>query len=294
MKKRVVDVCKAIVSSMLIASIATGFISCAENADTSETESVETEVSTTTTVVEEISSVPEYSVLNSSDAYNVVSAHASDFGLSIENYPQNIIDGFVYFPDAYNFVLEFPLNSNGDDEAYEYPDISGEISKVKVPQLYQWDTRWAYRAYCGQPFGFNGSGPTCVSIAAIYVTGNTDLTPAWIMDYTINNSYCDNCTGTYRTLITSGAAGLGIDVVQITIDEDRVKRNLDVGNLIVCSMGEGVFSNPYESEHYIIITGYKDETFYIIDPASKTRTEQEWTWTGLAMSMNIPWVYRIM
>ena len=275
-----------------------GSVVCACN-DDAVSESTVISETIATTPTETTKETIEYTINNAVDASNVIADYASKNQIDVSSYPQEIIDLFVAFPDAYDFVMEYPLHlqeiSEGEDDSYEYPDISSEISKVVVPKLYQWDTRWGYRDYCGKMFGANGSGPTCVSIAAIYFLGNKDLTPAWIMDYAINNSFCDlSGAGTYRTLITTGANNLGIDVVQITVDEDRVKRNLDVGNLVVCSMGSGIFSNPYEAEHFIIITGYSDEGFSVIDPASKSRTEQLWTWDGLATSMNIPWVYRMM
>lgn len=289
---------KTIAAIMVVMMLCAQITGC-ENADNEDSisESESTVVETLQLATEPAETTIEYSVNNSSDALQVITEYAQANNIDINSYPQEIVNMFVVFPDAYDFITQYPeqIVEYGEDSFYTYPDISGEISKVVVPRLYQWDTRWGYRDYCGQLFATNGSGPTCVAIAAIYFLGNTDFTPAWIMDYAINNSYCDvNGGGTYRTLITSGASGLGIDVVQITVDEDRIKRNLDVGNLVVCSMGMGYFSNFYETEHYIIITGYNDEGFTVIDPASRTRTEQTWAWEFLASSMNIPWVYRIM
>lgn len=280
-----------------IAMLASSTVACGKET-VAESSKEETTVTTTETT-EPKETIPSYTINNAADATNVIAEYAAANNIDMNCYSQDMINMFVQFPDAYDFITQWPWYDldqvERDYPPYEYPDISGEISKVVVPKLYQWDTRWGYRDYCGKMFGATGSGPTCVSIAAIYFLGNTDLTPAWIMDYAINNSFCDvNGGGTYRTLISTGANNLGIDVVQITVEEDRVKRNLDVGNLVVCSMGSGLFSNTYETEHYIIITGYSDEGFTIIDPASRTRTEQKWTWEGLATSMNIPWVYRMM
>ncbi len=47
-----------------------------------------------------------------------------------------------------------------------------------MPYLFQTDPLWAQKPYAGATVALNGCGPTCLTMVYIYLTGNTDLTPA--------------------------------------------------------------------------------------------------------------------
>ena len=227
---------------------------------------------------------------NTNDALTVISAFAADNGLDPSDYPTEMIDLLARNPDALDFVLNFPLH---EAEADPDIDLSGEVNRYEVPRLYQWDQRWGYKIYGSGPMGLTGCGPTCLSMVAIHLLGNTDMNPAWMADYAMNNGYYDydDMSGTYWALMTDGAYGLGIDVVEIPTDEGRMVRNLDVGNPIIAIMGEGEFT---DGGHFIVITGYEDGYFTINDPNSVTRSERLWTFDELAEEMITCWVFRIL
>ena len=109
----------------------------------------------------------------------------------------------------------------------------------------------------------------------------------------MNNGYYDyeDNSGTYWSLMTDGAYGLGIDVVEITTEEDRMKRNLDVGNPIIAIVGEGQFT---DGGHFIVITGYTDEGFTINDPNSIANSERIWSFEELEQEVITLWVFRIL
>lgn len=227
---------------------------------------------------------------NTDDARAAVSVFADENGLSVSDYPDDMINLLARNPETIDFVLNYPLH-----EAAEDPDIdlSGEVSRVQVPRLYQWDTRWGYKIYGSGPMGLTGCGPTCLSMVAIYLTGNTDLNPAWMADYAMNNGYYDyeDNSGSYWSLMTDGAYGLGIDVVEITTEEDRMIRNLDVGNPIVAIVGEGQFT---DGGHFIVITGHADGYFTVNDPNSIANSERLWTFEELEEEIITLWVFRIL
>ncbi len=227
---------------------------------------------------------------NADDARAAISAFADANGLSLADYPDDMVNLLARNPETIDYVLGYPLH---DEEADPDIDLSGEVSRVQIPRLYQWDTRWGYKIYGSGPMGLTGCGPTCLSMAAIYLTGNTDLNPAWMADYAMNNGYYDyeDNSGTYWSLMTDGAYGLGIDVVEITTDEDRMKRNLDVGNPIIAIVGEGQFT---EGGHSIVITGYTDEGFTVNDPNSIANSERIWTFEELDQEIITLWVLRIL
>lgn len=227
---------------------------------------------------------------NADDARAAISAFADANGLSLSDYPDDMVNLLARNPETIDYVLGYPLHDEAEDPDI---DLSGEVSRVQIPRLYQWDTRWGYKIYGSGPMGLTGCGPTCLSMAAIYLTGNTDLNPAWMADYAMNNGYYDyeDNSGTYWSLMTDGAYGLGIDVVEITTDEDRMKRNLDVGNPIIAIVGEGQFT---EGGHFIVITGYTDEGFTVNDPNSIANSERIWTFEELDQEIITLWVLRIL
>lgn len=287
-----------LVTAVLVAGI---ILIIVRNTDTSVSSgapavpSIVTEVTapSETEMTEPVDPLASYAAMplnNETDARAVIEAFAADNDLSINDYPDEIISLLGRNPDALEFVLDFPFH-----EAEEEPDIdlSGEVNRFEVPRLYQWDARWGYKTYGSGPMGLTGCGPTCLSMVAIHLLGNTDMNPAWMAEYSMNNGYYDydGSSGTYWTLMTDGAYGLGIDVTEIPTDEDRMIRNLEVGNPIIAIMGEGEFT---DNGHFIVITGYEDGYFSINDPNSYTRSERLWTFDELEEEMITCWVYRIL
>ena len=47
----------------------------------------------------------------------------------------------------------------------------------EVPYLYQTDPQWSEEPYAGGNMRENGCGPTCLSMAYVALTGNTNLDP---------------------------------------------------------------------------------------------------------------------
>lgn len=236
------------------------------------------------------SDIPSVQINNVDDARTVISDFASDNGLTLADYPEDMVNLLARNPETLDYVLNFPLHA---PEADPDIDLTGEVSRVQIPRLYQWDMRWGYKIYGSGPMGLTGCGPTCLSMVAIYLLGNTDMNPAWMADYAMNNGYYDyeDNSGTYWSLMTDGAYGLGIDVVEITTEEDRMKRNLDVGNPIIAIVGEGQFT---DGGHFIVITGYTDEGFTINDPNSIANSERIWSFEELEQEVITLWVFRIL
>jgi len=247
-------------------------------------------VQTEANVSEDYSSYP----LNTTDdCWNVLNAYAADHGFDPLTYPTTLINVLFSNHDTLDFVLHYPeLSGTQDDPSYPGTiDVTADYSRVRVPCYYQFDTRWGYKTYAGSEMAFTGGGPTCLSMVATYLTGNTDFNPAWMAAYSENNGYSMD-GGTNWNLFASGAGGLGIDAVAITADQDRIDRNLAVGNLVVCLMGPGDFTSG--TAQYIIICNKTDNGYEIRDPGSATRTAQEWSFETIAAQMQGCWVLRIL
>ena len=84
--------------------------------------------------------------------------------------------------------------------------------------------------------GLSGCGPTCLSMVCIYLLNDSQYTPRYIADFAEQYGYCVPGNGSAWTLISEGGKELGLDVIEIPLDEDR---KLEVGNPIKCNMGPG-------------------------------------------------------
>ena len=222
-------------------------------------------------------------------AEEIVADYAEDHLLERSMWPDEVVAMIDKNPETEKFVLEYPYH-NG--EADEVIDISGDLGDYsEVPAFYQWDQRWGYKTYGSNCMGVTGCGPTCLSMVAVYLTGDTSLNPAVIADYAMNNGYYDYeyMSGTFWTLMTDGANGLGFESIEITVDEDRMINNLNVGNPIVCIMGPGTFTTE---GHFIVLTGYENGKFRINDPFSMENTQKEWEFDEFADQIQCLWVMR--
>ena len=78
-----------------------------------------------------------------------------------------------------------------------------------------------------------------------------------------------------------------MDVTEIPLDENRIVRNLEVGNPIICVVGPGDFTS---TGHFIIMTGYEDGFVSVNDPNSNARSEQLWDLKTVMSQIRNLWV----
>ena len=226
------------------------------------------------------------------DCQAVIDSYSAANNIDPFAYPLELTTMLYKNHDALEFVLHYP-EMIGTQDAPDYPgtiDVTGTFSSVRVPEYYQYDLRWGYMTYAGGVLGMTGSGPTALSMVVSYLMGNSDMNPAWMAAFAENNHFTLE-GGTSWSLMTEGATGLGIDVTPITADQTRIERNLDVGNIVMCLMGPGDFT---DSAQYILIVGYNDEGYEIRDPGSPARTAMRWQFDRLAPQMEGCWIMRIL
>jgi hypothetical protein len=233
-----------------------------------------------------------YPLSTPADCQAVVNQYASDHGIDPYSYPVDIVNLLVSNHETLDFVLHYP-ESIGTQDSPDYPgsvDVSADYSSLRMPEYYQYDIRWGYKSYGGNVMGITGGGPTALSMAASYLLNNSDMNPAWMADYAENNGFMID-GGTDWMLMTEGAIGLGIDVTPISADQERVDRNLDVGNIVMCLMGPGDFTDTVQ---FVIITGRTDGGYEIRDPGSPERTAVAWNFDTLASQMTGCWIMRVL
>ncbi len=213
-----------------------------------------------------------------------VAAYAKNHNLSIEDYPESMIELLGRNPETEKFVMEYPLKKDTrfTGNLDEYADCDS------VPLLLQWDQRWGYSIYGDDVLGITGCGPTCLSMVAIYMLHDTRMNPEWMAEYSTENGYCVPGNGTSWTLMSKGASGLGLHSTEIPLVESRVVANLKEGNPIICIMGPGDFT---QTGHYIVLTGYEDGKLKVNDPNSEIRSEKLWDFDEIQDQILNLWVF---
>ena len=137
--------------------------------------------------------------------------------------------------------------------------------------------------------GLSGCGPTCLSMVCLYLLDDPIYTPQYVAEFAKENGYSVDGNGSAWSLISKGGVELGLDVTEIPLDENRIIRNLEVGNPIICVVGPGDFTS---TGHFIIMTGYEDGCVSVNDPNSNTRSEQLWDLKSVMSQIRNLWVCR--
>lgn len=217
---------------------------------------------------------------------DMITEYASSHGLALEDYPESLLELLDKNPETKDFVLEYPLLKDQDQTI----DLSEYRNSGKIPLLMQWDQRWGYEIYGDDLMGITGCGPTCLSMVAIYLLKDTTMDPAWMADYSIEHGYCVPGSGTSWTLMSEGACNLGLEAIELPLNEERICRNLEVGNPIICIMGPGDFTT---SGHFIVLTGYEDGAFTVNDPNSRANSQKAWKYEDIKNQIKNLWTYRV-
>lgn len=221
----------------------------------------------------------------SSDATETIAAFAQEHNLTLSDWPDSLLELLEKNPEAADFVLNYPLKKDlcPEIDLHEYTDCS------EVPLFLQWDERWGYTVYGDNIMGLSGCGPTCLSMVCVYLLNDPQYSPRYIADFAQENGYCVPGNGSSWTLISEGGVMLGLDVIEIPLDEDRIIRNLEVGNPIVCVMGPGDFTS---TGHFIVMTGYEDGKIKVNDPNSPERSHLLWDYDAIKDQIRNLWVCR--
>lgn len=221
--------------------------------------------------------------------YSTTNPAVRDFakqnGLSLNEWPEELLDLLEKNPEAQEFVLNYPIKKDLDSEI----DLTEYLDSSNVPLLLQWDERWGYSQYAGELMGLSGCGPTCLSMVCLYLLDDASYTPRYIAQFATENGYSVSGNGSSWTLISEGGEKLGLDVTEIPLDENRIIRNLEVGNPIICVMGPGFFTS---TGHFIVMTEYEDGYVKVNDPNSPNRSEQTWKLTEVMEQIRNLWVCR--
>lgn len=205
---------------------------------------------------------------------------------------------FVYV-NADKYPTELLLSGAGNPEMasylYDYltvePVVTGGFTDEEQPEDYplflQYDPRWGYMPYGTEGnMGSSGCGPTCISMAVFYLTGNRDCTPDAVARYSLDTGHYVPGVGTAWSLMSEYPRSLGLSSYQISWSEASLKAQLDNGRILVCSVRLGNFTS---SGHFIVIYGYDENGFKVNDPKCVYRSDLSWTYEQIKNDFKAVW-----
>lgn len=212
----------------------------------------------------------------------IMAAYIAEHGLSQSDYTDNMMEAYTYFPEVRDFILAIPLEKGREAQ----DDISGEDRSNGVPLFLQWDERWGYTEYGESVCGLAACGPTCLSMVAYYLTGNTEYTPVYMMEFAKENGHMGASGGTNWTMFSQGPAQLGLESKEIPLHDGTMANYLKQGIPIVINVGPGDFTLH---GHYMVLVGYEDGQFRINDPFSEENSETLWSYEKIKGQIKNLW-----
>lgn len=201
------------------------------------------------------------------------------------DYPEKLLEALANNPEQADFAAHY-LEKKGTVTGEGLTDSE---KAQEFPLFLQWDPRWGYAPYGdGSVVGLSGCGPTALSMVLWYLTGNEELTPDKMADYSMENGYYISGTGTKWLLLEEVPPLYGIWVSQPEADDFVMREALDRGDIIILSMAPGDFTI---GGHFIVIYGYNEEGFLVNDPNCVARSRRTWTWEELKDQTKHMWVF---
>ena len=210
---------------------------------------------------------------------HAVKAFAESKGISIGEYPWEIIGLYETNPETREFVLNYPFR---EEQAI---DLSG-YGRSSVPLFLQWDPLWGYEDYGSSCIAVTGCGPTCLAMAGYYLTGEAQFNPAEMAEFAEKNRYYEAGYGSSWTLISEGAEKLGLSAKELPLVKKKLTDALDAGNPVILALGKGNFTS---TGHYIVLTGWDGEAFTVNDPNSVIRSQRLWSYEELETQIRNIW-----
>lgn len=203
--------------------------------------------------------------------------------MDLTNIPSDLREQLERCPELADFVAAYPEEHDKEHN----PDVSGDYTPGEIPLFLQWDTRWGYEWYGDNMMALTGCGPTCLSMAAVGLTGNTSWNPLAVANFADENGYYCNGSGSYWTLISEGASALGLSAVELPLDENVIRNQLELGNPIICAVGPGDFTTQ---GHFLILTKSNDDgTVMLHDPNSRKNSQTSWNLQQVMHQMQNLW-----
>lgn len=200
-----------------------------------------------------------------------------------DQYPEKILRALCNNPEMIDFVRGYLYGDTADGAG-----LTAQEKSEAIPLLFQWDTRWGYHTYGDDNVALSGCGVTCLSMVAVGLTGNPELTPDRVADIAMENGYYMEGVGTSWDMMTAGGEQLGLRGMGLSNDKSTVLAQLREGHPVICSMGPGDFTTQ---GHFIVLTGIRYDKIVVNDPNCRTRSAKLWDYETLQGQIKQLWAY---
>lgn len=168
------------------------------------------------------------------------------------------------------------------------PETADKLVGNSLPHYVQWDQRWGFHSYIGEPFALTGCGPCCLSMVYTGLTGNTDLPPDLMADFAMQNGYYVENIGTAWSLFDEGAAQLGLNPEKLALEQTAFDQALDAGKLIILSLTPGDFTTV---GHFIVVWSHDGDNYHILDPFNVKLSRRSWKYSVLISQTAAAWAF---
>lgn len=207
----------------------------------------------------------------------IVAALAIIVGSSYLLAPQGSSGTVPVNPDSSGAQVEEEAGTEAEAEEEEPEEMStprSEWRKGEMPYLYQIDPQYADASYSGGTFAKQGCGPCALSMVYVCLTGNTDLGPLEMAEFSTENGFSTDGNGSSWTLMSDGAAMIGLSSETLPAVPSLLAEALEEGHPLICVMAPGTFT---EVGHYIAIERLDEDGKAVVhDSNSVERSSQTW------------------
>lgn len=201
------------------------------------------------------------------------------------SYPEELRQLYESNSEARDFVLSYHKEKNKQ----QLIDLSEYENSTDVPLFLQWDKRWGFIDYGGECAAASACGPLCLSMVGYYLTWDEEIfSPDKVIEFSKEEGYCIPGSGTDWTLMSDGAAKLGLQSEVLPLNEDTIINALEEGKPIILIMGPGNFTT---SGHFIVLTGYENGKFAVNDPNSPKRSNKLWSYDEFCDEIKNIWAF---
>lgn len=200
---------------------------------------------------------------------------------NVEAYSKDMLDNLANNPEMAAYVLG-SLEADGS--------VTGGFTETELeaefPLLLQYDPRWGYFEYGGKEMGLSGCGPTCLAMTVLALTDYEDVTPDKVAAYSTEHGYYVKDVGTAWKLLDEFPTLYDLQVEHPALNEESMKKALDAGKVLICSVKKGVFT---AQGHFIMVYGYDENGFLINDPKCVARSRQAWNYAEFGSQIKRIW-----
>lgn len=221
-----------------------------------------------------------------SSARSFLAGSSSSFS---DEYPDSLVQMARDNPETEDFVRNYlKLKDKKGKIRLTDEDLTGNMGS-RVPLFLQWDERWGYRQYGENYLAITGCGPTCLSMVACGLQGMSRWNPYRVAKMAEKSGFYVEGAGSAWDLMTDGAAQMGLQGQELSLDKDAVVNALQSGGIIISVMRPGDFTT---SGHFLVMAGIAaDGNIIVNDPNSRKRSEKSWNLDKLLPQIKNLWVY---